>query len=62
MELRSSFTQRYVETLTYGILEDVKIEYTPQIINFYNDLLGIEKCRWQLSNNKDILIIRRKQV
>jgi len=61
LEPRLSFTQRFLENFTFEILGEFKNQYTSQIINFQNDFLGIEKRRWQLSNNKDIPIIRSKQ-
>ena len=61
-EPRLSFTQRFLENFTFEILGEFKNQYTSQIINFQNDFLGIEKRRWQLSNNKEIPIIRSKQI
>ncbi len=60
-EPRLSFTQRFLENFTFEILGEFKNQYTSQLINFQNDFLGIEKRRWQLSNNRDIPIIRSKQ-
>lgn len=60
-EPRFSFTQRFLENFTFEILGEFKNQYTSQIINFQNDFLGIEKRRWQLSNNKEIPILRSKQ-
>ena len=61
-EPRLSFTQRFLENFTFEILGEFKNQYTSQIINFQNDFLGIEKRRWQLSNNKEIPIIESKQI
>ncbi|WP_299547462.1 TonB-dependent receptor [Seonamhaeicola sp.] len=40
---------------------EFKHQSTSQIINFQNDFLGIEKRRWQLTDNDDIPIIQSKQ-
>ncbi|MDP2687321.1 MAG: TonB-dependent receptor [Aequorivita sp.] len=61
-EPRLSFTQRFLEDFTFELLGEFKNQYTSQIINFQNDFLGIEKRRWQLSNSKEIPIIRSKQI
>ena len=62
LEPRISFNQRFLDYFTFEILGEFKHQNTSQIINFQNDFLGIEKRRWQLSNNKDIPIIRSKQI
>lgn len=61
-EPRISFNQRFLNYFTIEILGEFKHQYTSQIVNFQNDFLGIEKYRWQLSNNKDIPIITSKQI
>ena len=43
-------------------MAEAKHQITSQIVNFQNDFLGVEKRRWQLSNNEDIPIIMSKQV
>lgn len=43
------------------VLGEFKHQNTSQVINFQNDFLGIEKRRWQLSNDLDIPVIRSKQ-
>ncbi len=60
-EPRLSFNQRITEGLSLEILGEFKHQNTSQIINFQNDFLGIEKRRWQLSNNQDIPVIQSKQ-
>ena len=40
---------------------EFKHQNTSQIVNFQNDFLGIEKRRWQLTDNDSIPIIRSKQ-
>ena len=62
LEPRLSFTQRFLENFTFELLGEFKNQYTSQIINFQNDFLGIEKRRWQLANNKEIPIIKSKQI
>ena len=52
-----------------SISEDLKIEAqgefkhqsTSQIVNFQNDFLGIEKRRWQLTDNDSIPVLQSKQ-
>jgi hypothetical protein len=43
-------------------LGELKHQSTSQIVNFQNDFLGIEKRRWQLSDNDSIPILESKQV
>lgn len=43
-------------------LGEFKHQNTSQIINFQNDFLGVEKRRWQLTDNDSIPIIKSKQV
>jgi len=40
---------------------EFKHQSTSQIVNFQNDFLGIEKRRWQLTDNDSIPIIQSKQ-
>ena len=60
-EPRLSFSKRFLEHFTFEILGEFKHQNTSQVINFQNDFLGIEKRRWQLSNNSDIPVITSKQ-
>jgi hypothetical protein len=62
LEPRLSFNQRFSEYFTFEVLGEFKHQTTSQIINFQNDFLGIEKRRWQLSNDNDIPLIESKQV
>ena len=62
IEPRLSFNQRFLNDFTLEVLGEFKHQNTSQVINFQNDFLGIEKRRWQLSNNEDIPIIRSKQI
>jgi hypothetical protein len=61
-EPRLSFSQRFLNYFRVEVLGEFKHQNTSQVINFQNDFLGIEKRRWQLSNNKDIPVITSKQV
>ncbi len=44
------------------VLGEYKHQNTSQVINFQNDFLGIEKRRWQLSNDADIPVVHSKQL
>ncbi|WP_353776952.1 TonB-dependent receptor plug domain-containing protein [Winogradskyella sp. 3972H.M.0a.05] len=61
VEPRISFNHRLGKYFTLEVLGEFKHQYTSQIINFQNDFLGIEKRRWQLSNDNTIPILRSKQ-
>ncbi|MGI9546836.1 MAG: TonB-dependent receptor, partial [Flavobacteriaceae bacterium] len=61
-EPRLSLNHRLAEGLHFELLGEFKHQNTSQIINFQNDFLGIEKRRWQLSNNADIPVIESKQI
>lgn len=61
IEPRLSFTQQLLNHFTFELLGEFKHQNTSQVINFQNDFLGIEKRRWQLSNNNDIPVITSKQ-
>ena len=62
IEPRLSFNQRFLNDFTFELLGELKNQSASQIINFQNDFLGIEKRRWQLSNNDDIPVIRSEQI
>ncbi len=61
-EPRLSFNHRFLHHFTLEILGEFKHQNTSQVINFQNDFLGIEKRRWQLSNDSEIPVITSKQV
>jgi len=61
-EPRISLNHKILDHLTFEILGEFKHQNTSQIINFQSDFLGIEKRRWQLSNNTDIPVIESKQL
>jgi hypothetical protein len=60
-EPRFSFNQKLLKVFNLEILGELKHQSTSQIINFQNDFLGIEKRRWQLSNDASIPILRSRQ-
>lgn len=60
-EPRLSFNHRFLNWFNLELLGEFKHQNTSQIINFQNDFLGIEKRRWQLSDNSNIPIIKSKQ-
>ena len=59
---RLAFTQRLVKHVYFEILGEMKSQTTTQIIDFQNDFLGVENRRWVLANNKDIPIVKSKQI
>jgi len=61
LEPRLSFTHKFLQYFSIEALGEFKHQNTSQVINFQNDFLGIEKRRWQLSNDSDIPVIRSKQ-
>ncbi|GAA3598587.1 TonB-dependent receptor [Flavivirga amylovorans] len=61
-EPRLSFNHHFFKYFMLEILGEFKHQSTSQVINFQNDFLGIEKRRWQLSNDEEIPIIRSKQI
>lgn len=60
-EPRLAFTHQFLEGFSFEVLGEFKHQNTSQVINFQNDFLGIEKRRWQLSNDETIPIIKSKQ-
>ena len=61
-EPRFSFTHKFLNNLSVEVLGEMKHQNTSQVINLQNDFLGVEKRRWQLSNNNDIPVIRSEQI
>lgn len=61
LEPRLSLSHQFLDFFSLEVLGEFKHQNTSQIINFQNDFLGIEKRRWQLSNDKDIPVIRSRQ-
>ena len=62
LEPRLAFTHQFFDDFSLEILGEFKHQNTSQVINFQNDFLGIEKRRWQLSNDENIPILKSKQV
>ena len=62
LEPRLAFNHKLSNDFSIEVLGEFKHQNTSQIINFQNDFLGIEKRRWQLSNDADIPVIRSKQL
>lgn len=60
-EPRLSFNQGLGKRFNLEILGELKHQNTSQVINFQNDFLGIEKRRWQLTDNTNIPVIRSQQ-
>ncbi|XCF04767.1 TonB-dependent receptor [Tamlana crocina] len=62
VEPRLSFNQEISENLLFNVLGEFKHQTTTQTVDFQNDFLGVENRRWIASNNKDIPIIKSKQL
>ena len=58
---RFSFNHHFAEYFNIEASGELKHQITSQVINFQNDFLGVEKRRWQLSNDLDIPVITSKQ-
>ena len=61
LEPRLSFNQKFAGYFSLEVSGEFKHQITSQIINFQNDFLGVEKRRWQLSNDNDIPVVESKQ-
>lgn len=61
IEPRLSVSHRFLNDFIVEAQGEFKHQNTSQIINFQNDFLGIEKRRWQLSNDATIPVITSKQ-
>ncbi|PTX59452.1 TonB-dependent receptor-like protein [Kordia periserrulae] len=61
IEPRFSLSHTFLENFIVEAQGEFKHQSTSQIINFQNDFLGIEKRRWQLSNDADIPVLTSKQ-
>ena len=61
IEPRLSFNQRFLSFFTVEVLGELKHQSISKVINFQNDFLGIERRRWQLSDNDSIPVITSKQ-
>ena len=61
IEPRLSVRQSIGQHIEIEAQGEFKHQSTSQIVNFQNDFLGIEKRRWQLTDNDNIPIIQSKQ-
>ncbi len=61
LEPRLRFTQKFLNYFSVEVAGEFKHQITSQVVNFQNDFLGIEKRRWQLSNNTSVPILKSKQ-
>jgi hypothetical protein len=61
IEPRLSLRKAIGNHIQIEALGEFKHQNTSQIVNFQNDFLGIEKRRWQLTDNDSIPIIQSKQ-
>lgn len=62
LEPRMSINHQLAKGLNLELLGEFKHQNTSQVINFQNDFLGVEKRRWQLSNDQDIPVIQSRQI
>lgn len=62
IEPRLSLRKPIGEHIDIEAQGEFKHQSMSQIVNFQNDFLGIEKRRWQLTDNDSIPILRSKQV
>lgn len=60
-EPRFGLNHRLNDYFSLELLGEFKHQNTSQVINFQNDFLGLEKRRWQLSNDDDVPVIKSKQ-
>ncbi|RSC95211.1 TonB-dependent receptor [Tenacibaculum singaporense] len=61
IEPRLSVHKKISDALSIEVLGEFKHQNVSQVINFQNDFLGIEKRRWQLSDNDSIPVLKSKQ-
>ena len=61
IEPRFNFHHELSDHFSIELAGEFKHQITSQVINFQNDFLGVEKRRWQLSNDEDIPVILGKQ-
>lgn len=62
LEPRFSYYRKLSSKLKLNISGEFKHQNTTHVINFQNDFLGVEKRRWELSNNETIPVIEGKQI
>jgi hypothetical protein len=61
LEPRLNVNHKFLDYFNIEISGEFKHQNTSQVINFQNDFLGIEKRRWQLSDNDERPVIISKQ-
>jgi len=61
IEPRLSVRKSIGEYFEIEVQGEFKHQSTSQIVNFQNDFLGIEKRRWQLTDNDSIPVLQSKQ-
>ncbi len=61
IEPRLSVRKSIGESIEIEAQGEFKHQSTSQIVNFQNDFLGIEKRRWQLTDNDSIPVVQSKQ-
>ncbi|WP_046745916.1 TonB-dependent receptor [Kordia zhangzhouensis] len=61
-EPRFSLSHQFLNDFIVEAQAEYKHQNTSQIVNFQNDFLGIEKRRWQLSNDDNIPVLTSQQV
>ncbi|MGW9685957.1 TonB-dependent receptor [Flagellimonas sp. 2504JD1-5] len=61
VEPRLSVNKAIGKHFQVEVLGEFKHQNTSQIINFQNDFLGVERRRWQLTDNDSIPILRSQQ-
>ncbi len=61
VEPRLNIRQSIGTHIEIEVQGEFKHQSTSQIVNFQNDFLGIEKRRWQLTDNDSIPILKSKQ-
>ena len=62
VEPRFSLNQRLTDNFSLELAGEFKNQAATQVVDFQYDFLGVEKRRWVLSDEKDIPVIRSKQV
>ncbi|MFC4721679.1 carboxypeptidase-like regulatory domain-containing protein [Geojedonia litorea] len=62
IEPRLSFNQKFLGVFTWDVLGEFKHQTNTQSVDLQNDFLGVENRRWVASNNRDVPIIKSKQL
>lgn len=61
IEPRFNFNQKFLDHFRLEVLGEFKSQSITQIIDLQQDFFGIEKHRWQLSNDTDVPLITSEQ-